>query len=64
MSSVPMLSSLVKKEMRSYFLDSRFLVVFGLCILLSSLSVHVGGRNYVRHVGEHSEIVNSHRKTL
>ncbi len=59
-----MFSRLVQKELTNYLLDLRFVVVFALCVLLSALSVYIGGQNYVRQLKEYSETMENHRQTL
>ena len=56
-----MFSRLVQKELMSYLLDFRFVVVFALCVLLSVLSVYVGGRRYARQLREYSAVTEAHR---
>ena len=59
-----MFRRLVEKELLIHLLDSRFLVVLGLCILLSALSVCVGGRDYVRDLQEHNAVSESNRRAF
>ena len=59
-----MFRRLVEKELLIHLLDSRFLVVLGLCILLSALSVYVGGRDYGRDLQEHNAVSESNRRAF
>lgn len=44
---------MLKKEIMTYFLDHRFILVLGFCILLSFLSVYVSTRNYSKSQNEY-----------
>ena len=44
---------MLKKEIMTYFLDHRFILVLGFCILLSFLSVYVSTRNYSKSQKEY-----------
>ena len=59
-----MFHHLVKKELLHYLLDLRFIVVFGLCILLSALGVYVGSRSYLQHLEEYQAVDRKNRNTL
>lgn len=59
-----MLGRLIQKELANYLLDFRFVAVFALCILLSALSVYVGGQNYVRQLKEYTMTAENQRSTL
>ncbi len=59
-----MFGRLVQKELLTHLLDFRFIAVFALCALLSSLSVYVGGRNYDRRLREYTSVSESNRRAF
>ena len=59
-----MFGRLVQKELLHHLLDLRFIAVFALCALLSTLSVYVGVQDYVRRLQEYNRISDSHRRSF
>ncbi len=59
-----MFARLVQKELLHHLLDFRFVAVFGLCALLSGLSVYVGGQNYVRRLEEYNAVSENSRRSF
>ncbi len=51
-----MFGRLVQKELLHHLLDSRFIMVFALCALLSVLGVYVGGENYRQQLQQYQEV--------
>ncbi len=59
-----MFGRLVQKELAQYLTDFRFIAVFGLCVLLSALSVYVGVENYAQQMREYQATSQTHRQDL
>ena len=59
-----MFGRLVQKELTQYLMDFRFIAVFGLCVLLSALSVYVGVENYAQQMREYQATSQTHRQDL
>ncbi len=57
-----MFGRLVRKEMLHHLLDLRFVVVFGLCTLLSALSVYVGTRTCADAIREYNVVSEANRQ--
>lgn len=53
---------LLRKEFALLFLDNRFLTVFGLCALLSVVSVTLGARTYQTNLRETASVTESSRR--
>lgn len=56
-----MIAHLVRKELARYLLDTRFVLVFVLCALLSAWSMYAGTRHYLRQQRAYSAISESNR---
>jgi hypothetical protein len=59
-----MFGRLVEKELRHLLVDLRFVAVFGLCTLLSALSVYVGGQTYRAKLREHGVVSEANRRAV
>ncbi len=59
-----MFGHLVQKELRHYMLDFRFVAIFVLCALLSSLSVYVGGEKHRQQLREYMTVSQSNQDRL
>ncbi|MDP6775304.1 MAG: ABC transporter permease subunit [Candidatus Latescibacteria bacterium] len=57
-----MFGRLVRKELLHHLLDLRFVVVFGLCALLSALSVYVGTRTCADAIREYNVVSETNRQ--
>ena len=56
--------AMLKKEIMTYFLDHRFILVLGFCILLSFLSVYVSTKNYSKSQKEYLVIDHSQQEQI